>query len=74
MNTIHTLYYAAIEADDTWHNELVRLFGKDACNVRYTTQGQGAVGSFLNEAYRAHRVACDAWANAAQDTNAVTTI
>ena len=67
MTTIHQLYYLAVQADDNWHNELVRLFGKNACNVRYTKEGKGAIGSFLNEAYQTHRMACDAWAEAIQE-------
>ncbi len=68
MNHLHELYYAAVKADDNWHNELVRIFGKQACNVRYTKEGKGFIGSFLNEAYRAHRIACDAWANAVKES------
>jgi hypothetical protein len=67
MKTIHELYYAAVEADDMWHNELTRMFKKDACNVRYTKQGQGSPNSLLNDLYLAHRVACDAWASAVQE-------
>jgi len=36
MNTTnYTLYYAALAADDAYRVELVRVYGKNACNARY---------------------------------------
>jgi len=31
----HEHYYAAIAADDAFQAELVRVYGRDACNARY---------------------------------------
>lgn len=38
-NPVHTLYRAAIAADQAWHDELVKVFGKRAGDARYTAQG-----------------------------------
>ena len=67
MNHIHTLYYAAIKADDAWHNELVRLFKKDAGDVRYTKAGKDEPGSVLRKLHDDWEVARDAWALAVQE-------
>jgi hypothetical protein len=43
----HSLYRAALLADAAWSEELYRLFGNRAGDVRYTKQGAGAPGSKL---------------------------
>lgn len=35
MTRIHTLYAAAVEADENFSAALVSAYGKDACNLRY---------------------------------------
>jgi hypothetical protein len=49
----------AIAADRKWSTELYRLFGKDACNARYTKAGKGKAGSRLRELHDASRLACE---------------
>lgn len=46
-NPSHSAYRAAQAADEAWSNELRRLFGKKAGDVRYTSRGAGAPGSKL---------------------------
>ena len=58
------LYHAAVNADDAWHAELVRLFGKQACNIRYTKQGEGNAGTELNRLYLAWVHANNEWMKA----------
>jgi len=50
-------YDAAIAADSAWQAELVKTFGRQACNARYEKRGRGEPGS---ELARAH----DAWMRA----------
>ena len=64
MNTIHALYFAAVDADEAWQRELSRLFGKRAGDVRYTAKGKGAYGSHLNSAYLEWQRAQAAWTQA----------
>lgn len=40
-------YVDACAADTAWQAELVRLFGKRAGDVRYTSEGRGDPGSVL---------------------------
>ncbi len=51
---------AALAADEAWHAELVRTFGKDACNARYEVRGRGAYGSELDRLHQAYLSACTA--------------
>ena len=39
MRTNHPLYDAANAADNAWHDELVRCYGKAAGDKRYTAEG-----------------------------------
>lgn len=59
--TDFSAYYVAIAADNAWHAELIRLFGKQACNVRYTAKAQGEPGSKLNALYLIFRSTTNAW-------------
>ena len=34
----HTLYYAAIAADDAYNAELIRVYGANACEMRYRSK------------------------------------
>lgn len=49
----------ALEADRVWSDELRRLFGREACNARYTAAGKGSAGSRLRELHDASRLACE---------------
>lgn len=55
----HALYRAAVAADDAYGNELRRLFGARAGDVRYTTRGDGLPGSTLRR-LRDEKLAADA--------------
>lgn len=48
-------------ADDYWQAELVRTFGRDACNARYEKRGRGAPGSKLSDLYVAREYARQYW-------------
>lgn len=52
-NADHSTYRAAQAADEAWSNELHRLFGKKAGDVRYTSRGAGAPGSELRRLHDA---------------------
>ena len=67
MNKVHELYYAAVQADKAWSDELKRQFRWNSGDVRYTKLGEGKEGSLLNELYCAWQVARDAWALAVQE-------
>jgi hypothetical protein len=62
------LYKAALNADEAWSNELERLFGKHAGDVRYTKAGMGEPGSKLRLLIEAFRKANDAWIAAMKET------
>lgn len=49
------------QADDTWSAELVRIFGKQACNARYDGRGKGFDGSTLRQLHDAREAARVAW-------------
>lgn len=49
----------ALAADQAWHDELVRNFGKKAGDMRYIAAGRGEPDSRLRELYVANRIACD---------------
>jgi hypothetical protein len=53
-------------ADDAWGDELRRLFGKRAGDVRYTVQGKGEAGSTLRGLHDAQVAAAAAWTLACQ--------
>lgn len=59
MNFI--LYYAAISADSIFQAELVRVFGRDACNARYLFDHYS--DDALDNAKRQKLAADDAWIN-----------
>jgi hypothetical protein len=61
MNTNHALYYAALEADNAWQAELVRLFKKNAGDIRYTDKGKGDPGSVLRTLHDQAETAKSAW-------------
>ena len=48
-------------AQDAWTDELRRLFGKRAGDVRYTSQGRGEPGMDLNRLWIAQDKARIAW-------------
>lgn len=50
----------ALAADRAWHDELVRNFGKEAGDKRYTAAGKGSAGSLLRALHDANREACEA--------------
>lgn len=59
---LNTLRVAFLHADDAWGDELRRLFGNGAGDVRYNVHGKGAEGSklrTLHDAREAARVAYD---------------
>jgi hypothetical protein len=61
MTTINA-YLAAVTADDRWHAELVRIYGRrNAANVRYTKAASGEPGSNLRYLYDARQAAREAW-------------
>lgn len=57
------LHIAAIKADNAWTQELVRLFGKRAGDMRYANAGKGDVGSELRRLHDARMTAQEAWYN-----------
>jgi hypothetical protein len=48
-------------ADDAWGDELVRVFGKLACNARYDGRGKGTDGSRLRKLHDAREAARITW-------------
>lgn len=42
---------AALRSDNAWQDELNRLFGRNAGDVRYTKAGRGEPGSTLSMLY-----------------------
>ena len=60
-------------ADDAWSDELARLFGKKAGDVRYTERGRGDESSRLRQLHSAFRSASDkahkAWMNRSTTNN-----
>ena len=62
MGAMTNLYLAAVAADNAWHAELVRIFGRrNAANVRYQKSGRGDPGSNLRYLYDARTAAREAW-------------
>lgn len=57
-------YRVAIDADKAWHDELVRLYGRQAGDARYDTRGTSTPR--LEELWRACRQANKALQVAAQ--------
>jgi hypothetical protein len=55
MATYKQICDEAIAADDAWQAELVRLFGKQAGDKRYTNEGKGEPGSELRRLHDAFR-------------------
>jgi len=51
----------ALKAESAWFNELVRLHGRNACDVRYTEAAKGEKGSTLRQLYLDYRNATDYW-------------
>ena len=58
MTTAYEDFHAA---DKAWSAELVRLFGRDAGDVRYTAEGKGQPGSVLRQLHDAVAAARVAW-------------
>lgn len=54
----------AIRADNAWMAELRRIYGRNACNVRYQPEGQGADNSQLRALYEAWNAANESWRDA----------
>lgn len=66
---IHRLYRAAVAADDEWHQELEREFGKRrASDIRYRPEGEGKSGTRLRTAYDRFIEARDALRTARDQT------
>jgi hypothetical protein len=61
MASYNQLLSDARRADDAWQAELVRLFGKQAGDKRYSPEGKGAEGSELRRLYNAKRETSDAY-------------
>lgn len=53
MATFKQIYQEAKDADDAWHAELVKQFGKQAGDKRYTKEGKGEAGTELRRLYEA---------------------
>ena len=51
----------ALETDQAWQAELVKVFGKRAGDMRYVKAGRGELGSALRAAYEARTAAQEAW-------------
>jgi len=51
----------ALEAESAWFNELVRLYGRKACDVRYTEAAKGEKGTALRQLYLDYRNATEYW-------------
>jgi hypothetical protein len=49
MTAYKQLYQEATAAEDAWHNELVKQFGKQAGDKRYTKEAKGEPGSKLRQ-------------------------
>jgi hypothetical protein len=60
----HNTNEAFRKADDDWSPQLFTVFGKQACNARYTNPGTGEAGSPLRALYDANTAAQKAWADA----------
>ena len=61
MSNDFRAYEAALAADRAWSDELARLFGKNAGDVRYTAKGEGPPGSELRRLCDAKLSADKAW-------------
>lgn len=55
------VHQALFAADDAWQEELVKQFGRNAGDVRYTKAGNGAPGTKLRALYDAYTAARTAW-------------
>ena len=44
---LEELYEAAKTADDAWHDALVAVYGKDACNARYDSKRNQATPTLI---------------------------
>lgn len=49
------------DADDAWSYELIRVFGKDACNARYQPRGKGEPGTTLHNLHAVREAARILW-------------
>lgn len=54
-------FAATLAAEDAWQAEMVRRFGRDACNARYLPKGKGEEGSPLRQLHDALVAARTAW-------------
>jgi hypothetical protein len=72
LDATHTAYATFDDADEAWHSELVRLFGKSAVEVRYTAAGQGEPGSDLRRLHDAFGAAGDVWRAAMREAEPLT--
>jgi hypothetical protein len=50
-----------LAADRAWSEELTRVFGKEAGDVRYRNEARGEPGSELRRRYRRRELALKAW-------------
>lgn len=61
-NPLLNATYLAFElADDAWNADLVRCFGKEACNKRYLPEGKGPPESDLRKAHDRREACRRAW-------------
>lgn len=64
------LYYAANKADEAFHQALVKVYGKDACNARYDRKRNRATPE-LAAAGQAKMDASEAWSAEVQRVRAL---
>jgi hypothetical protein len=57
------IHRKALATDKAWSVQLTKLFGKNAGDVRYTKEGQGAECSLLRKLYDARKEAQQNWYN-----------
>lgn len=55
---------AFLRADDAWGDELRRVFGREAGDVRYMPPARGEPGTRLRELHDAREAAREAWERA----------
>lgn len=69
--TTHPLYAAALAADEAFHSELVRVYGRKACDARYDRKRNAATPA-LARLGAAKEAADAAWIAALRSHAAVT--
>lgn len=64
---VRDAHIAFLKAEREWSLCLVECFGANACNIRYTKEGEGIHGSDLNNCYLDFAVARDYWQRIAEE-------